>query len=81
MNKIKDGLIKAVKWIGEGVTGVGEILTKAPYLVLPIMAVLWMVFRLIDIVFGFSHDTSTYEILMMSMMIHVLLNTEKRNNG
>jgi len=81
MNEIKNGLIKAAKWMAEGLTGMVDILRTAPYLLLPIMAVLWMIFRLIDVVFGFESSSSTYEILTMGMLIHILLNTEKRNNG
>lgn len=81
MNKIIDGVVKVAKWFAEGVTGIAKILREAPYLLLPVMAVLWMTFRLIDVVFGFETSTSTYEILTMGMLIHILLNTEKRNNG
>jgi len=81
MNKIIEGAVKAAKWFGEGVTGIAKILREAPYLLLPIMAVLWMIFRLIDVVFGFETNANTYEILTMGMLIHILLNTEKRNNG
>jgi hypothetical protein len=76
MNKLK----KALTWLGTGIEGIMDIFREAPYLILPILGVLWMIFRLIDVVFGFSNDYDTYEVLMMGMMITVLLNTESLRN-
>ena len=66
--------------LGTGIEGIMDIFREAPYLILPILGVLWMIFRLIDVVFGFSNDYDTYEVLMMGMMITVLLNTESLRN-
>lgn len=71
-----DKLKSILTWLGTGIQGIFDILRDAPYLVLPLLGVLWMVFRFIDIVFGFSNDYNSYDVLMMGMMIIVLLNTE-----
>jgi len=75
-----DKLKKALTWLGTGIEGIASILRESPFLILPILGVLWMIFRLIDTIFGFSNDHNTYEVLMMGMMITILLNTESLRN-
>ena len=75
-----DKLKKALTWLGTGIEGIMDILRESPFLILPILGVLWMVFRLVDVMFGFSNDYNTYEVLMMGMVITILLNTESLRN-
>jgi len=81
MEKIKSFLSaagNAAKWILSGFEDLSVTLRKAPYLLLPILGVAWMIVGLLDTVLGYGTDISTFEILMMGMMINVLLNTEKK---
>lgn len=75
-----DKLKKALTWLGTGIEGIMDILRESPFLILPILGVLWMIFRLVDVMFGFSNDYNTYEVLMMGMVITILLNTESLRN-
>jgi hypothetical protein len=73
--------IKAIlNWFGTGIQGIANIIAETPSMMLPFVAVLWMCFRMIDVMFGFSTDFSSYEVIMMAMTVIILLNTESIKN-
>ena len=75
MSKLKSIL----KWFGEGAEGVMDLFRTAPYLVFPLLGVLWMLFRLVDAI-AFGEYTDSYYFIMMGMTIVILFNSEKKKD-
>lgn len=66
-----------LSWFGQGIEGVVDLFRKAPYIVFPLLGILWMMFRAIDAIF-FNEYTDSYYFIMMGMLIVVLFNSENK---